>query len=148
MLTSIYSVWKQEVERLENNNGTMIIPEVIIVGESFSQVFEDVVVTPHNLRDDVFQEGVITAIDVILSLGDQGEITYGLQWYDYIGSASIVRSYWVEEINADRASGTCGFVYEAGSKKFPFFSGNHIHLPSDVRIINSPEYVEYFWICL
>ena len=26
--------------------------------------------------------------------------------------------------------------------------GNHIHIPSDLRIINSPEYVEFFWICL
>ncbi len=28
------------------------------------------------------------------------------------------------------------------------FRGNHIHLPSDTRIINSPEYVLYYWICI
>jgi hypothetical protein len=147
-ISEIYSVWKQEIQRLENNNGKIIIPKVIILGQSFSKEFNDVEVIPHNLRNDTFQENVITAIDVILSLGDQGEITYKLQWYDSIGSASIVRSYWVEEINTDIAEGRCGFVYEAGSQRYLGFSGNHIHLPSDTRIINSPEYVEFFWICI
>ena len=96
----------------------------------------------------IFQEDVITAIDVIMSLGDQGKITYTLQWYDAISTATYVRNWWVESINDDIAHGTCGFVYEAGSRKYDGFRGNHIHLPSDTRIIYSPEYLEYFWICL
>jgi len=52
----------------------------------------------------------------------------------------------VDGINEDEAHGTCGFVYEAGSEKLRY--GNHIHIPSDYRIINSPEYEEWFWICL
>jgi len=146
--STIYQIFREEVERRTQNGGSIIIPEVIINSHSFSKVFYDVNVTPHNLRNDSFQEGVITAIDVILSLGDQGNITYGLQWYDSIGTADYVRSYWVEAINGDVAAGTCGFVYESGSHQFPFFSGNHIHLPSDMRVINSPEYVKYFWICI
>ena len=85
---------------------------------------------------------------MILSLADMGKITYELQWYEYIGTAGIVQSYWVEAINEDKAQGTCGFVYEAGSKTYTLAKGNHIHLPSDTRILNSPEYVEFFWICL
>jgi hypothetical protein len=150
-LESIYSIWYEEVERRKNNNGKIVIPEVIIMGESRSEqalIFENIEVTPHNLRNDVFKENVITAIDVILSLGDQEKITYELQWYDSIGTASIVRSYWVNAINEDVAYGRSGFVYEAGSLLYQFFSGNHIHLPSDVRILNSPEYVKYFWISI
>ena len=147
-ISAIYSVWQQEVQRKESNNGRIIIPEVRIRGKSFIKEFKDVEVTPHNLRNDVFQEDVITAIDVILSLADQGKITYQLQWYDYIGSASIVRSYWVDAIDEDVSIGTCGFVYEAGSKNYRLGAGNHIHLPSDTRVLNSPEYVEFFWICL
>ena len=147
-IAEVYSEWGQEIERRENNNGTIIIPEVIIRGNSFTKQFKDVEVTPHNLRNDTFQENVITAIDVILSLTDQGKITCELQWYDSIGTASTVRSYWVEEINEDKAYGRCGFVYEAGSQRYSRFRGNHIHLPSDFRILNSPEYVEYFWICI
>jgi hypothetical protein len=96
----------------------------------------------------MFTEDTITAIDVILSLEDQGKISSELKYYESIGTAGIVKSYWVEAINQDVASGRCGFVYEAGSTQFRFFLGNHIHLPSDTRVLNSPEYVEYFWICI
>ena len=150
-LDGIYSVWKEEVEWRITNNGKIIIPEVIIMGESRSEralIFENVEVTPHNLRNDIFKEDVITAIDVILSLGDQGKIIYELQWYESIGTANIVRNYWVDAINEDKAYGRSGFVYEAGSLRYQFSSGNHIHLPSDVRILNSPEYVKYFWISI
>ena len=68
--------------------------------------------------------------------------------YDTIGIASIVRSYWVEAIDNDKAYDRCGFVYEAGADRYRGFIGNHIHLPSDTRILNSPEYVEFFWICI
>ncbi len=87
-------------------------------------------------------------MDVILSLGDQGKIEYGLQWYESIGRAGIVKNYWVEKINDDEAHGRCGFVYESGDEDVRGFLGNHIHLPSDTRVLNSPEYVLYFWICI
>lgn len=147
-IIDIYSEWQEETQRKENNDRKTIIPDVKIYGKTFSKEFTDVEVTAHNLRDDVFQEGVITAIDVILSLADQGEISYELNWYDSIGQASVVRSYWVDTIDNDTAEGYCGFVYESGSTNYEGVDGNHIHLPSDTRILNSPEYLVYFWICL
>lgn len=147
-LSSIYKVWEEEVTRRNSNTQELIIPQVTIRSKSFTLTFESVKVTPHNLRNDVFKENTITAIDVILSLGEQGKISYSLQYYESIGSASLVKSYWVEAINQDVASGRAGFVYESGSTQFRFSSGNHIHLPSDTRLLNSPEYVEYFWIQL
>lgn len=146
-ITRIYAEWEQEVLR-KTNNKAVIIPEVEIRSQTFRQTFENVTVTAHNLRNDIFQEGTITAIDVILSLADQGKITYELQYYESMGSANVVKSYWVESINQDVAYGRCGYVYEAGSTEFMFSSGNHIHLPSDTRVLNSPEYVDYFWICI
>jgi hypothetical protein len=95
----------------------------------------------------MFQSGVITAIDVVISLAEQGKITYELQWYESIGLAKV-KNYFVQRINNDEGRGRCGFVYEAGSNAFKGFSGNHIHLPSDIRVINSPEYEEWFWICI
>jgi hypothetical protein len=44
--------------------------------------------------------------------------------------------------------GGCGFVYETGPNSFAGFSGTHIHIPADVRVIISPEYALWFWICL
>lgn len=147
-LEKIYSIFKDEVTKRKNNDGKLVIPQVIIRAPSFTELFENIEVTPHNLRSDVYQEGITTTIDVIMSLGDQDRITYELKWYESIGSAKIVKSYWVEAINGVKAYSTCGFVYEVGSHSFGGFTGNHIHLPADVRILNSPDYVEFFWICL
>ena len=149
-ISAIHDVWREEIQRKNANGGTVIVPEVIIRGASEEWHFLDVEVTAHNLRADTFQDGVITAIDTVMTLGGLGLLTYQLQWYESIGSAGIVRSHWVEEINGDRSQpqNRCGFVYEAGDLDHAFWLGNHIHIPSDWRIINSPEYVEYFWICL
>jgi len=146
-LESIYTTFREEVTRLENNNGSVIIPNVIITSPSNNLHFQDVEVTAHNLRNDTIQEGVITAIDVIMSLGDQGLISYELNWYETIGRA-VVKNYYVDGINTDIAFARCGFVYEVGDLDFDGFSGNHIHIPSDIRIITSPEYEEWFWICI
>ncbi|MGY5861785.1 MAG: hypothetical protein RTU09_05380 [Candidatus Thorarchaeota archaeon] len=147
-LERIHQAFEEEVARLEANGGTVIIPHVEITTPHIALGFYNVTVTAHDLRDDLFQSGVITAIDVIMSLGDQGLITYGLQWYDTIGTAEIVRNYWVDNIDGEQASGTCGFVYDTGSLEFYGFGGNHIHIPMDARMLNSPEYLRMFWICL
>jgi hypothetical protein len=147
-LERAYSYYREEAERKQANDGKIIVPRVIINGRKFQGEFLNVEVTPHNLRNDIFQEDTITALDVILSLGDQGKIEYSLQWYESIGTAGVVKNYWVEKINDDEAHGRCGFVYESGDEDVRGFLGNHIHLPSDTRVLNSPEYVLYFWICL
>lgn len=157
-LNKIYQTYQDEVARKAINNGSIVIPEVIIIGHNFSKTFENVEIRPHNLRSDMFQENVTTAIDVILTLGDLGYINYELQWFDTVGQADFVRSYWVQGIDGNIGYGTCGFVYETGSWDFaelPLLTilpepteGNHIHLPSDIRVINSPEYLIFYWVCL
>lgn len=146
-LQPIYNTYLQENSRLNNNSGIRIIPDVYIVGSNGVELlFHNVEVTAHNLRNDILQDGVITAIDVILSMGDQGLLTYELKWYDSIGTAET-RSYWVHTINGEESYGRCGFVYEEGDNDF-IHKDNHIHIPSDIRVINSPEYIAYFWICI
>ncbi|UCF11777.1 MAG: cytochrome b/b6 domain-containing protein [Thermoplasmatales archaeon] len=147
-IDEIYDEFKKEVDRKQQNNGKIIIPTVIIRGTKETLSFSNVEVTSHNLRNDVFQKNIVTAIDVILTLGDEGKLTYDLQWYDSIGSAEVVRSYWIDGIDEDKSVGRCGFVYEEGSYQFSSFRGNHIHIPSDTRVLTSPEYIEWFWICI
>jgi hypothetical protein len=148
IIERIFDTFRDEVTRSNRNFGAVVIPEVFILAPDIDLRFRNVEVTPFNLRRDIFQEDVVTAIDVILTLGDQGLITYGVQWYDEIGDADYVRSFWVESINGKKSVGTCGWVYESGAREFHGFNGNHIHLPSDVRPLNSPQYVLYFWICI
>lgn len=149
-LERIYTTFREETERKARMRGygTLIIPEVIIDGTQETLRFEDVEVTAYNLRTDLFQEGVITAVDVIMSLGDQGKISYDVQWYESVGTAGVVRNYFVQRINEDAMWGRCGFVYDSGSREFYGFSGNHIHLPPDARVLTAPEYVRFFWICI
>jgi hypothetical protein len=98
------------------------------------------------MRGDVFRKGTATALDVIPSPGEDGELVYGLKWRESIGSADVVKCYFVEGIDSDASFGRCGFVYEEGSARFRGFAGNHIHLPADTEVLNSPECVEFFWI--
>ncbi|KON28216.1 hypothetical protein AC481_02335 [miscellaneous Crenarchaeota group archaeon SMTZ-80] len=146
-LNEIYSIFRNEVARRKSNNGKLIIPKVIIRGQTFTKEFKDVEVEPYNMRYDLFKKDLTTALDVVMSLGDQGKIKYELKWMESIGRAEVVKNYWVWGIDDNIGQNRCGFVYEAGSVNHRF-SGNHIHLPTDSRILNSPEYVEFFWICL
>ncbi len=143
-----HTIFRDEMIRLEENDGKVIIPDVYISGIYDRWQYTDVEVTAHNVRSDMYQPGVITALDVILSIGDTGEMNYTLQWYEQIGTADIVKSYWVESINGDAAEGRCGFVHEEGSITRLDRGGNHIHLPSDIKVLNSPEYAWWFYICI
>ncbi|NHJ32584.1 MAG: cytochrome b/b6 domain-containing protein [Asgard group archaeon] len=146
-LDMIYETFQVDTQRKEQNNGIVIIPTVSIrFSDGTTQYFQEVEVTAHNMRPDLFINGTITGIDVIMSLGDQGKLTYSLAWYDEISTAYYVRNYWIESINDDVAHGTCGFVYENGASNMSGY--NHIHIPSDARVLNSPEYAKWFWICL
>ena len=149
-LGRICRTFGDEVLRRMRNGGEVILPTVTIQGSRGDvKHFTDVKVTPHNVRSDILQPGTITALDILLSLGEQGKLSaIKLTWYESIGEADPVDSYWVERIDEDIASGGCGFVYETGPEEFSGFAGSHIHIPLDVRVIVSPEYALWFWICL
>jgi hypothetical protein len=145
-LKTIYRSFQDEVERLAGNGGQVIIPQVIIRSPTGNHVFRDVMVTAHDVRSDMFQPGVVTALDALLSLAEQGKLSHlKLTWYERIGTADPVDTYYVEQIDESEAYGTCGFVYETGPRGL---SGTHIHIPSDIRVTVSPEYALWFWICL
>ena len=149
-IARICRTFGDEVVRRMRNGGEVIIPEVSIQGpRGRAKMLKDVKVTPYNVRGDIFKPGIITALDILLSLGEQGKLSdIKLTWYDRIDGADPVDSYWVEQIDEDVAVGGCGFVYETGPNEFSGFAGSHIHIPLDVRVIVSPEYALWFWICL
>jgi hypothetical protein len=148
-LAAIYQSFEEEVARLADRGGEVIIPELRIQAPGADHAFKQVVATPHDVRTDVLQPGIVTALDALLSLAEEGKLSnIVLTWYERIAGADPVDSYWVERMDEARASGGCGFVYETGSLRFPGFSGSHIHIPADVRVTVSPEYALWFWICL
>ncbi len=143
-MDAIHASFKAQVDRLEANDGNVVVPTVRIRAPGINHVFHDISVTPHDLRDDALKKGTVTAIDVIMSLGDQGRITYDMTWYEEI-AGSHVRTYFITSIDGQAAYDRCGYVYESGEEDM---YANHIHIPSDMRVLVSPEYEEYFWICL
>ncbi|MBN1262310.1 MAG: hypothetical protein JXB35_16645 [Anaerolineae bacterium] len=145
----VHRTFRQEVARWNREGQRAIIPDFTIRTPIETWTFKDVEATAHNARSDVLQPGVATALDALISLTERGDLPgLGLTWYESIGAADPVDSYWVEELGASVASGGCGFVYETGPRGFVGFSGSHIHIPADVRVIRSPEYALWFWICL
>ncbi len=152
-LDCLYASFRDEVAHRDAHDGRVVIPSVEIEGPRGRLTFEDVEVTAHEVRSDLWQSGTVTALDILLSLGEQGRLSsVGLRWYDAIGGAEPVDSYFVERVEADgfvaEASGRCGFVYEVGDADFPGFAGSHIHLPTDARALVAPEYALWFWLCL
>ena len=149
-LARICRTFGDEVLRRVGNGGELMLPEVAIRSPGGNiMTFTDVRVTAHDVRSDMLQPGTITALDILLSLGEQGKLSnIKLTWYESIGTADPVDSYWVEQIDEAIAYDSCGFVYETGPREFSGFAGSHIHIPLDVRVIVSPEYALWFWICL
>ena len=147
-INHVYSTFREEVTRLTNNNGTVIIPTVTIDGNTFNIEFYNVSVTPHNKRNNTLQIGIITALDVIMTLGDLGNITYDLRYVSSMGRGYYVHNYFVQRINTDTNIGRCGFVYDVGDNDFKYPGPNYIYLASDHRILTSPEYLRFFWTCL
>lgn len=145
-LAAIFASFREEVVRLAANQGRVVIPEVVIRGSRTSLVFRDVPVNPHGVRNDVFQSGVVTALDVLLSLGELGMLSgLRLTWH------GEVESYYVDlavgtEFVAEAVS-PCVFVYDVGTKILPEFQPSHahtagqIHFPPDLQVLVSPEYI-------
>ena len=93
------------MERLAVNSGEIIIPKVIIDGKTQYHEFYSITVTAYNLRNDTFQNGQVTALDVILTLGDLSLIEYELELVESIDFVYAVRSYWVSRINGETQVG-------------------------------------------
>ena len=102
-LARVCRTFGDEVLRRMRNGGEVILPEVVIQGPRGNTTnFTEVKVTPHNVRSDMLKPGTITALDILLSLGEQGKLSeLKLTWYDSIGEADPVDSYWVEQIDED-----------------------------------------------
>lgn len=142
----VWSFFRWSISLKINSKFTTAALPVLTVLNSL-QIFISAV-TSHNTRSDTLQNGVITALDIIMTLGDLGYITYELNWIESLRGAFYVHSYFVEKINTDQTTGRCGFLYEVGDNDFKYPGPNYIFLASDERILNSPEHLRFFWDCL
>ncbi|MFH1609662.1 MAG: hypothetical protein ABID40_03440 [Candidatus Bipolaricaulota bacterium] len=157
-LAAIYTSFQEEVARLAANQGRVVIPEVTIRGPRGSLTFRDLPVTPHDVRSDVFRPGVVTALDVLLSLGELGNLSgLRLTWRTRVGETEPVENYYVDliagtDFSAEAVS-PCAFVYDVGAEILTEFKPPHghtaaqIHLSFDLHVLASPEHVKWAWVC-
>ncbi len=90
-LDAILESFRQEVDRLASHGGQVIIPDITIRSPDWTRVFQDVIVSAHDLRSDLLQPGAVTGLDALLSLGEDGELSrLKLTWYEGIGCADPV----------------------------------------------------------
>jgi hypothetical protein len=157
-LGAIHTSFRDEVARLAANGGRVVIPEVVIRARRETLTFRDVPVTARDARGDVFQPGVVTALDVLLSLGELGHLSgLRLTWRTRVGETELVESYSVSWIaGADfsvEAVSPCVFVYSVGSEILVPFVPPHGHMPGQVHLaldlhaLTSPEHVWWSWVC-
>lgn len=86
--------WEKEQQFLADNNGKYIVPKITIVDKDLvpHTILENLEVKAHNLRNDIFQEGVITFMDVFLSAAEQG-YDFELSWWPIMSSGAIVKNF-------------------------------------------------------
>lgn len=149
---------RAEIARRVENEGRLIIPEVRIKGPRAEATFRDVLVTAHNARPDVFRPGVVTLLDVLLSLGEAGGIDeLQLVWHTGMENAQAVEHYWVRWIGFSDAPGepmqACESMGWATADRLAGFlsghahDGSHLHLSPDLVSLVSPEVVIWEWVC-
>ncbi len=157
-LTAIESSFRDEVALRAAHGGRIIVPTVTIRGPRSTVTFRDVEVTPHGVRSDMFQPSAVTALDVLLSLGDQGQIAgLELAWHAVVDDVPNVNHYMVDWISLPDVLGEkdslCGYMDEAATEALRGFLTPHshattrIHLSSDLEVLVSPGYVEWQWLC-
>lgn len=158
-LDAIYGYFREEVDRRASNDGVVIIPLVTLLSSTATAEVHDVAVTAHDVRSDVFQAGVITMLDVLLSLGEQGALTeLSLDWREQDGDILIVDGYYVVSVQAEafapETTGSCVLTHQISGETIAEFLSphthtmSHIHLTADLEVLVSPEAVEWLWICL
>ena len=95
-LAAIHEHFREEVVRRESSETGVVVPTVTLRSSGDSIVFEDVRVVAHDVRPDVFQPGLITMLDVLLSLGELGLLSdLGLEWRAADDGIDVVDGYYV-----------------------------------------------------
>jgi hypothetical protein len=126
--------------------------------------FLNVQVTPHNLRavgtlspvSKPFQPGVVTSLDIPLSLADQGLLDTAMAVFYTHFAGNYIDSYYLvglgfPGVGMGHSSGRHGFVYvtENGSyNQLPNGADPKLHMTSDINVIHAPDFSYWRWIQL
>jgi hypothetical protein len=125
----------------------------------------DVLVAPHDLRaagypspyPKPFQPGVVTVLDIALSLKDQGKLDLVLPvFFDFIGTCYVhghfVQALGIPGVGVVHNTGRQGFVCRTQLVTVPGSLEDHVNdahasvkIPLDVQVIHAPHYSLWHW---
>ncbi|WP_252008091.1 hypothetical protein [Ferrimonas sp. SCSIO 43195] len=111
-------VQQQEVDRFTRNGNRVIVPELVASfdgGKNYQTLLNDFEVTAHNLRTDIFQPGVITAVDSFLSAFDQG-IDVALNYWPTVASKAPVGHFALFRLKNQASRVGAGWTTRFGEK--------------------------------
>ncbi|MBY6106381.1 hypothetical protein KUW19_07715 [Ferrimonas balearica] len=142
---------RQEVERLNQNGGKTVVSELRLIMEEGAEpivVAKDFEVKPHNLRPDLFQPGVITVIDALMSAEEQGLIDAEFTYWPTLHTKANIHSYAISSINGIRTDGMKGWSYKSGAKRSEtdFFWAPFYIYPTPEMLIAQDEAGEGFFV--
>jgi len=158
-LDAIHEHFREEVGRRAESGDSIVIPTVTLRSAIDTVVFENVSVSAHDVRSDVFQPGSITMLDVLLSLGEQGALSdLTVEWRAEDEGIAVVDGYYVVSLTAGdfapEATGACVLTHQIGGTTIVDYLAphthtmSHVHLTADLELLVSPEAVEWLWVCL
>ncbi|PMG51941.1 hypothetical protein [Shewanella sp. 10N.286.52.B9] len=110
-------LWEKEMARLDENG--QVISEILVRDGNTPYPYpyvQNLKVTAHNLRPDVFQPGVITGIDWFMSAIDEG-YDFKLSYWPTLDTGASVNSYSVNHVNGITSSVGEGWVNMMGEKE-------------------------------
>ncbi|MBM3295238.1 MAG: carboxypeptidase regulatory-like domain-containing protein [Candidatus Aminicenantes bacterium] len=126
-----------------------------------SRVFADVEVRPHGWRSagrpspvsKPFQPGVVTSLDILLSLQDEGALDLVTGMFYTFFAGHYIDSYYVTAlgfpgVGTAHASGRQGFIYttENGAPgRLPNNADGKLHIMSDIHVIHAPDFSSWRW---
>jgi hypothetical protein len=172
-LGEIKAAYLREIQR-EEAHGPMVPLVTIAINPSAYQgnppgsnrvtvtrEFRDVRVSPHDLRaagapgpfSRPFQPGVVTSLDVLLSLRDQGELSLvSSVFYTYLAGKYIDSHYVVAlgfpGVGTAHASGRHGFTYTTGNGSWQRMvndANRTFHITADIAVLHAPDFSTWVW---
>ena len=126
-----------------------------------TRTFTDVEVTPHGTRSvgtgapfsTPFQPDVVTSLDVLLSLQDQGSLDLVTSVFYTRFAGNFIDSHYVVAmgfpgVGIAHASGRQGFVYSTSNgtpQDLPNDAGSTFHITSDISVVHAPDFSRWRW---
>ncbi len=172
-LDELRAAYLREIRREEAHGNMVPLVRIAINPSSYqgnppgsnrvtvTREFRDVRVTPHDLRaagapapfSQPFQPGVVTSLDVLLSLQDQEELNLvNSVFYTYLAGKYIDSHYVVAlgfpGMGTAHASGRHGFTYTTGNgtlQRMVNDASRSFHITADIAVLHAPDFSTWVW---